>query len=146
MEETTYAALYQGIWTDRSLMAKLARRQRNTLLEFMDKVEEFINQEETLRAIIRSRQPQFSIPKISKNKKKKKKNPKVEDTIDFKPCMTFKEYNFTPLNVAITKVLMQIKKDPEFALPPKIWEIHQRKLKIDIALSMKPMATIIRVV
>lgn len=111
----------------------------------MDKVEEFINQEETPRAIIRSQQPQFLVPKVSKNKNKKK-NPKVEDTIDFKPCKTFKEYNFTPLNMAITKVLMEIKKNPEFALPPKIWEIHQRKLKIDIALSMKPMATIIWVV
>lgn len=43
MEEMTYAALYQGIWADRSLMAELARRQQNTLLEFMDEVEEFIN-------------------------------------------------------------------------------------------------------
>lgn len=35
-------------------MADFARREPENLLEFMDKVKEYINQEETLRAMISS--------------------------------------------------------------------------------------------
>jgi hypothetical protein len=32
----------------------------------------------------------------------------------------FKDYDFTSLNAEVSKVLMEIKKDPEFRQPPKI--------------------------
>jgi len=51
-----YASLYQGLRPEGPLMAELARLQPENLLEFMEKVEEFINQEETLQAMIGSRQ------------------------------------------------------------------------------------------
>jgi nucleoside-triphosphatase THEP1 len=53
----TFVALYQGICPDRPLMTELARKLPDTLQKFMDKVEEFINQEEALVAIISSRPP-----------------------------------------------------------------------------------------
>lgn len=49
MDEMTFAALYQGIYPDELLMEELARKQPDTLQEFMDKAKEFINQKETLR-------------------------------------------------------------------------------------------------
>jgi hypothetical protein len=38
-------------------MKKLALKQLNTLQDLMDKVEEFINQEENLKVMVSSRQP-----------------------------------------------------------------------------------------
>lgn len=55
-DKMVYASLYQGLRPKGSLMAELAHLQPKNLLEFMEKMEEFINQEETLQAIIGSRQ------------------------------------------------------------------------------------------
>jgi len=54
MDEMVYAALYQGLWPKGPLMPDLAHWEPENLLEFMDKVDEYINQEETLRAMIGS--------------------------------------------------------------------------------------------
>jgi hypothetical protein len=54
-EDMVYAALYQDISPEEPLMKKLARKQRSTLQGLMDKVEEYINQEETLKAMASSR-------------------------------------------------------------------------------------------
>jgi hypothetical protein len=43
-EEFIFCALFQGIRKDRPLMADLARRPPLNLQEFMDKVDEFVNQ------------------------------------------------------------------------------------------------------
>jgi hypothetical protein len=48
-----FAAIYQGILPDEPLMKKLARKQPSTLQDLMDKVEEFSNQEEMLKATLR---------------------------------------------------------------------------------------------
>lgn len=117
--EMVYVSLYQGIRVDGPLMAQLAHRQPETLLQFMDKVEEFINQEETLPAIIGSRQIQVSDPE-NPEKKKKKKNPQGEQTTETKPRKKFKDYNFTPLNTSIHEVLMEVRKDPDYIRLPRI--------------------------
>jgi hypothetical protein len=44
-DEMVYASLYRVIQADGPLMAELARCQPETMLEFMNKVEEFINQD-----------------------------------------------------------------------------------------------------
>jgi hypothetical protein len=54
-EDMVYAALYQDILPEEPLMKKLARKQPSTLHGLMDKVEEYINQEETLKAMASSR-------------------------------------------------------------------------------------------
>jgi hypothetical protein len=120
-DEMVYVALYQGIRVDGPLMAQLAHRQPETLLEFMDKVEEFINQEETLTAILSYGKIQVSDPENPKRKKKKKKkNPQGEQTTETKPRKKFKDYNFTPLNKSIHEVLMEVRKDPNYIRLPRI--------------------------
>jgi hypothetical protein len=58
-------------------MEELAQRQLNSLQKFMDKIEEFINQEETLQAILGFNPSRVSTPEIPKKKKKvhRKENP-----------------------------------------------------------------------
>jgi hypothetical protein len=77
----------------------------------MDKVEEFINKEETLKEMVSSRRPQ----EIALEKKDFKKAGKEEP----KPVKKFQDYNFTPLNTKAAEVLMEIK-NPKFHRPPKI--------------------------
>jgi hypothetical protein len=80
----------------------------------MDKVEEFINQEETLKAMASSRLPQETAPK------KKRKEFKKPDREEQRLVKKFKDYNFTPLNAEILEVFMEIKSDPTFQEPQKI--------------------------
>jgi len=54
IEEFVYCALFLGIKRDGPLMADLARKLPRGLYEFMERAEEFINQEETLRAFLGS--------------------------------------------------------------------------------------------
>jgi len=68
-----FAAIYQGISPEEPLMKKLIQKQLSTLKGLMDKVEEFINQEETLKAMASSRLPQGTAPE-----KKMKKFRKVD--------------------------------------------------------------------
>lgn len=51
-DEFVYCALFQGIRKDGPLMADLARKPSQNLQEFMDRAKEFINHEETLRALL----------------------------------------------------------------------------------------------
>jgi flagellin-like hook-associated protein FlgL len=55
-----YAALFQGLRPKGPLMANLAQRKPDNLMGLMDKVDEYINQEQTLRAMIGSRKNQAS--------------------------------------------------------------------------------------
>jgi hypothetical protein len=90
---------------------KLARKQPSTLQGLMDKAKEFINQEETLKAMVSSKRPQETA--LGKEfKLAGKKEPKF--------VKKFQDYNFTPLNTRVVKVLMKIKKDLEFHRPLKI--------------------------
>lgn len=52
-----------------------------------------------------------------------------EGAPNFKPHKKFKDYNFTPLNVVATEVLMEIKKDPNFVRPSKILDIGESTRK-----------------
>lgn len=77
-------------------------------------VEEFINWEETLEAMSNLRQLQKIV--LERKRKEFRKTNREEQ----KPAKKFKDYDFTPLNVGISKVLTEINKDPEFHRPPKI--------------------------
>lgn len=80
----------------------------------MDKVEEFINEEETLKAMKASR-------KLRRNpeERKRKEHIRLEDE---SKCLRerFNDFDFTPLNVGISEVLMEIKKDSEYQRPLRI--------------------------
>jgi hypothetical protein len=71
IEEFIYCAQFQGIRKDGPLMADLARKPPQNLHEFMDRAEEFINQEKTLRALLGSDPAQAFSSEIKKKKKKK---------------------------------------------------------------------------
>jgi hypothetical protein len=117
-DEMAFAALFQGIHPGGALMMELAKKQPDNLQEFMDKAEEFINQEENLRELRLSRQIPASAQK--EGEKKKKKEPEVQTITNPRVHKRYSEYNFTPLNTDVTEVLMEIKKDPGFVRPPKI--------------------------
>jgi hypothetical protein len=72
-EDMIFAAIYQRISTEEPLMKKLVRKQPSTLQALMDKVEEFINQEKTLKAMTSSRLPQEIAPE------KKRKEFRIAD-------------------------------------------------------------------
>jgi hypothetical protein len=113
-EDMVFAAIYQGISPEELLMKKLVRKQPSTLQGLMDKVEEFINQEETLKSMASSRLPREIAPE------KKRKEFRKADGEEQRQVKKFKDYNFTPLNAEISEVLMEIKKDPTFREPQKI--------------------------
>jgi hypothetical protein len=113
-EDMIFAAIYQGISPEEPLMKKLIRKQPSTLQGLMDKVEEFINQEETLKSMASSRLPRETAPE------KKRKEFRKADWEEQRQVKKFKDYNFTPLNAEISEVLMEIKKDPAFREPQKI--------------------------
>jgi hypothetical protein len=69
-------------------MKKLARKQPSTLQGLMDKVDEFINQEETLKAMTISRPSQEG----SLKRKKKEFN---QDSIYFELCFKERRYCFS---------------------------------------------------
>jgi hypothetical protein len=70
IDEMVHSALFQGLRPEGPLMADLTHREPDNLMGLMDKVDEYINQEETLRAMIGSRKNQAS---TSQNPEKKKK-------------------------------------------------------------------------
>jgi hypothetical protein len=113
-EDMVYVALYQAISPKEPLMKKLARKQPSTLQGLMDKVDEYINQEETIKAMVSSR------PSRDRSLERKRKEFRKVDREEQRPVKKFKDYNFTPLNAEILEVLMEIKRDPEFCQPPKI--------------------------
>jgi hypothetical protein len=68
-------ALFQGIRKDGALMADIARKPPQNLDDFMSKAEKYINQEETLRALLGSEQTHPS----TSERQKKKKDPRKEE-------------------------------------------------------------------
>jgi hypothetical protein len=61
-DDMIFVAIYQGISPNEPLKKKLVLRQPSTLQGLMDKVEEFINQEETLKSMASSRLPWETAP------------------------------------------------------------------------------------
>jgi hypothetical protein len=112
-DDMIYVALYQGLSPEEPLMKKLARKQPDTLQGLMNIVEKFINQEETLKAMVSARRPQESTPE-------RKMELKKTGVLEPKLVEKFADFNFTPINARAAEVLAVIKNDPEFRQPPKI--------------------------
>lgn len=107
-EGVIFLAIYNGISSDKSVAWKIAHRQLDNLQELLDKVKEFINQEEMMKATkLARREP-----------KKSEDQPRVVDPNPFRK--KFSGYNFTPLKANISKVLMEIKRDSGYRRPPRI--------------------------
>ncbi|XP_059436595.1 uncharacterized protein LOC132169598 [Corylus avellana] len=103
-----------------------------TLRQFNSKAEEFINQEETISALLKSKaaenkpatDPGMMKPKVYVEKKKKdRQNPKIlERKVDIPPRPNqHQQYvEWTPLNTTVYKVFMEVKKDPSFRWPGRM--------------------------
>ncbi|XP_059431557.1 uncharacterized protein LOC132165069 [Corylus avellana] len=107
-----FSAIYNGISTKEPVARKIARRQLNNLQELLDKVEEFINEEETLRATRSARKTPKKL-----EEKKMRDHSGLDTPKPFKK--KFNNYNFTLLNANISEVLMEIKKDSRYRRPPR---------------------------
>jgi hypothetical protein len=119
-DDFIYGAIFQGLKKDGPLMADLALEPPKDLHAFMVKVDRYINQEETLRALLGDSQQQ------QPSTEKPKKNKKPEATQDDghgehkKIKRNFGDYKWTPLNASLTEVLMELKKDPHYQRPAPI--------------------------
>jgi hypothetical protein len=117
-EEFVHSALYQGIRKDGPLMADLARKPTRYLHEFMERADEFINQEETLQALLGKGIAQTS--NQGEKSKKKKEFHKRQDAAESCIKKKFQDYNWTPLNAPIEEVLAAIKTDPMYEKPAEM--------------------------
>ncbi|XP_059428572.1 uncharacterized protein LOC132162347 [Corylus avellana] len=133
-KETVLSALMNGIRTEGPLMDELARRPTlATLWQFMNKVEEFINQEETIGALMKSKaevgQGEASNSKVvlgsSGKKRKEEKSPKTSGKKVEQLCQ--QGQRLTSLNTSVTEVFMEIKRDPNFKWPKKMRTPLQRR-------------------
>jgi hypothetical protein len=124
-----YGAIFQGIKKDGPLMADLALKPPKDLHTFMIKVDRYINQEETLRALLGSSQQQLE---SSSEKPKKKKKPEVaqdDNPGEYKKVKrNFGDYKWNPLNASLTEVLMELKKDPYYQKPKPIQGVPPPRL------------------
>jgi hypothetical protein len=121
-DDFIYGALFQGIRKDGAVMADIARKPPQNLDGFMNKAEKYINQEETLRALLGSERNRTS---TSENKKKKKDHrkeerkrvPEEEEARQKRDQESLRGHNWTPLNAPIMDVLLEIKQDPMYRKP-----------------------------
>jgi hypothetical protein len=84
-----FYAIYQGISPIEPMMRKLARRQPDNIQNLLDKVDEFINEEEALKSMRLA----WTFPKKFKDKKRKESQ-KMDEPKPFKKG--FNDYDFTP--------------------------------------------------
>jgi hypothetical protein len=106
-------------------MADIARKPPQNLDGFMNKAEKYINQEETLRALLGSKQnrPSTSEQKKKKNdprKKERKRVPEEEEARPKRDQESLRGRNWTPLNAPIVDVLLEIKRDPMYRKPRQV--------------------------
>jgi hypothetical protein len=121
LDNFIYGVIFQGLKKDGPLMADLALKSPKDLYTFMVKIDRYINQEETLRALLGNSQQQQQ-PSTEKPKKKKNPEPTQEaDPGEYKKAKkNFGDYKWTPLNASLTEVLMELKKDPNYQRPRPI--------------------------
>ncbi|XP_059436624.1 uncharacterized protein LOC132169640 [Corylus avellana] len=132
-KQTILSALMHGIQTVGPLMAELSKRPKTgTLRQFNSKAEEFINQEETISALLKSKaaegkfaaDPVMTKPRVILEKKKKDgQSLKVQDkkvSLLPHPVQHQQYVGWTPLNTSVYRVFMEVKKDPSFRWPGRM--------------------------
>ncbi|XP_062147680.1 uncharacterized protein LOC133856606 [Alnus glutinosa] len=121
-DDFIYGALFQGIRKDGAFMADIARKPHQNLDNFMSKVEKYINQEETLRALLGSEHTHPSTSELQKKKNdpRKEERRRVLEGKEAKPKRdreSLQDHNWTPLSAPIMDVLMKIKRDLRYRKP-----------------------------
>jgi hypothetical protein len=118
-EQFIHCAIYQGIRKDGALMADLARRPAERLQEFYDRAEEFVNQEETLRAF-RETEETDKGSRGDGGRSKQRVALSRKDFTPRKPVKRVENYSWTPVNAPAKEILMEIRKDPNYKDPSPI--------------------------
>jgi hypothetical protein len=118
-EQFILCAIYQGIRKDGALMADLARRPAERLQDFYDQAEEFVNQEETLRAF-RDTEEAAKGGSGDRGRSKQEAVPSRKEFTQRKPVRRVENYSWTPVNAPAREILMEIIKDPSYKDPSPI--------------------------
>jgi hypothetical protein len=125
-ESVVLTAAINGLWHKGPFVLELAKKTPTTLQEFMEKAEEFINQEEMVRMYAeRDAKPKEQAKKkefrrgegASSHGRSSKKGEKLPEK---KKPIAEREYNFTPLNTTVAEIYTLIKKDPGLRRPEKM--------------------------
>jgi hypothetical protein len=124
-DQTILSALMNGINADGPLMAELARKPTlGTLSQFMRKAEEFVNQEENINALTKRKKvkQEEEGDKEEGPSNRRRKTPRTVErkTEPFQVRNQPQSQKWTPLNVNLSTVLMEIKRDPAFRWPPRM--------------------------
>ncbi|XP_059428612.1 uncharacterized protein LOC132162395 [Corylus avellana] len=130
-EQTVLDALMHGVRAEGPLMAELSKSSKLiTLSQFMKKANEYINQEETVKALMKSQREEIEaksgIAKVApasvekKGEKNVKKSGKAVPSYPRMDPQKLQSPKFTPLNTSMTKVFMEIRRDPTFKWPSKL--------------------------
>jgi hypothetical protein len=118
-EQFIHCAIYQGIRKDGALMADLARRPAKRLHEFYDRAEEFVNQEETLRAFRETEEADKGSHRDG-GRSKHGAAPSRKEFTRRKPVKRVENYSWTPVNAPAREIIMEIRKDPNYKDPSPI--------------------------
>ncbi|XP_062153622.1 uncharacterized protein LOC133861818 [Alnus glutinosa] len=118
-EQFIHCAIYQGIRKDGALMADLARRPAERLQDLYDRAEEFVNQEETLRAFRETEEAAKSGSR-DRGRSKQETVPVRKEFTQRKPVKRVENYSWTPVNAPAREILMEIRKDPNYKDPSPI--------------------------
>ncbi|XP_059429078.1 uncharacterized protein LOC132162876 [Corylus avellana] len=131
-EQTILDDLMHEVRAKGPLMAELAKSSKLvTLSQFMNKAKEYINQEKTVKALMKSQREEIqakgsagiTVPASFGKKEEKNVKKSGKKTAPSYPRMDpqkLQSPRFTPLNTSMTKVFMEIRRDPAFKWPSKL--------------------------
>ncbi|XP_062170506.1 uncharacterized protein LOC133876236 [Alnus glutinosa] len=118
-EQFIHCAIYQGIRKDGAFMADLARSLAEGLKEFLDQAEEFVNQEETLRAF-RETEEITKENSTTGGRSKQRATQLRKEIMELRPVRRVENYNWTSVNAPAKEILMEIRKVPGYKDPSPI--------------------------
>jgi hypothetical protein len=131
-DQMVLSTLMHGVRANRLLMAKMEKKlMMFTFRQFLDKTKEYINEEELIRALMKS-QKKVDRAKSSSNRAASTSSAKKEEKSSTKPGnkigLSFPKaepwrqegQRFTPLNTSVVEVFMEIRRDPTFRWPTKL--------------------------
>jgi hypothetical protein len=118
--QTILSTLWHGVRLDGPLMAELAKSSTElTLRQFLNKIEEYINQEDMIGALMKGQEVEDQVKDSSKKQllaTSTQKGVKSQKKAGKKAALPFpnlepqqrKEQRFTPLNIGVVKVFIEI--------------------------------------
>jgi hypothetical protein len=137
LESVVLTVAINGLWHKGPFILELAKKTPTTLQEFMEKLEEFISQEEMMRMYagreakpneqIKKKEPHKGEGASSQWKSSKKSSKRLKKG---KP-LTEQEFKFTPMNASVVEVFMQIphdrglKRPEKMRAPPEKWNMNK---------------------